>query len=197
MTTEPAAAPEPSDDELTVHTERLLLRPVAVDDATALFEHASDPELPRQMTWAAHASVAQTREFLASCVAEREAGREFVWVIEESGRVAGLVGVEGVVRGVLASRFDRAELGYWLGRDFRGRGLMTEAARAALEMAFGVLALHKVTVHAFSENHASLRVIEKLGFTRVGRKREDVRKDGVWHDQIAYEMLSGELAPDA
>ena len=67
--------------------------------------------------------------------------------------------------------------------------LATEAAAAALECAFSRLGLHKVTVHAFASNAPSLRVIAKLGFSKVGVKRRDVSKGGVWHDQVAYELL--------
>jgi RimJ/RimL family protein N-acetyltransferase len=183
----------PSNDELVLATGRLLLRPVVGGDADALFEHARDVDLPRHMTWSAHTAVEQTREFVAGCVVARETAQGYVWTILENARVAGLIGLDGVQRGRPGVRFDRAEIGYWLGREFRGRGLMTEAARAVLETGFGRLALHKVTSHAFVENTSSLRVLEKLGFTVVGRKREDVKKGDVWHDQLALELLAHEL----
>lgn len=187
----------PTDDELVIRTARLVLRPVRIDDAPLVFEQCSDPRVPRLMTWAPHREPGETRTFLAACVTGRQQDRGYVWAIWEEGKFRGLVGIEGVVRQLVAVRADRAELGYWLGIPFHGRGLMTEAAAAATAFAFTRLALHKVTVHAMAENRASLRVIEKLGFSRVGVKRQDLFRDGSWHDQVASEMLADDPAARA
>jgi len=179
----------PDDEALTIRTERLLLRPLRAGDETLLFPHCSDPRLPRQMTWSAHASIDVTEAFVRACEQDRGAGRGVAWAIFEGDAFRGVVGVEGIRRSFAAVRLDRAELGYWLGFPFHGRGLMTEAAGAAVGCGFARLGLHKVTVSAMTGNAASLRVIEKLGFTLVGRRRDDVLRDGAWHDQLAYEML--------
>lgn len=184
--------PPLDDDALTLTTERLALRPVRAGDEELLFPYCSDPRLPRHMTWAVHTSIEVTAEFVGFCVEQRAAGRGVHWGIFEGGDFRGLVGVEGIRREELAVRVDRAELGYWIGMPFHGRGLMTEAAAAAVGCAFARLALHKVTVHAMTANPASIRVIEKLGFTRVGLCREDILRDGVWHDQAAFEMLASD-----
>jgi ribosomal-protein-serine acetyltransferase len=187
----------PSDDELVLRTARLVLRPVRTDDAPLLFEHCSDPRVPRWMTWAPHRDPSETKTFLEACVAGRRDDRGYVWAIWEGGRFRGLVGVEDVVREFLAIRVDRAELGYWLGIPFHGRGLMTEAAGAAVGFAFSRLALHKVVVRAFAQNAASLGVIRRLGFREVGVARSDVRKDGAWHDHVTFEMLAEDPAARA
>jgi [ribosomal protein S5]-alanine N-acetyltransferase len=180
----------PSDDALVLRTGRLVLRPSRVEDAPLLFEHCSDPRVPRYMTWAPHRELGETKTFLESCVRARRAGTGYTWCIFEDEGFRGFIGLEGIVRQVLAVRYDRGELGYWLGLSHHGRGLMTEAAGAVAGCAFARLGLHKVTVRAFAQNTASLRVIEKLGFTRVGFMRRDVWRDGVWHDQIVFEMLA-------
>lgn len=184
----------PADDELVLRTERLLLRPSRTDDAPLLFEHCADPRVSRHMTWAPHRDPGETKTFLERCVQGRRKGAGYTWCLFEGGQFRGFVGVEGVVREMLAVRYDRAELGYWLGMPYHGRGLMTEAAGAVVAFAFGRLALHKVVVRAMAGNAASLRVIEKLGFTRVGVARSDVRRDGAWHDHVAFEMLADDAA---
>lgn len=184
----------PTDDELVLRTERLLLRPPRTDDATLLFEHCADPRLSRFMTWAPHREPGETKTFLEMCVQARRKGTGYTWCLFEGGQFRGFVGMEGVVRQMLAVRYDRAELGYWLGLAYHGRGLMPEAAGAVVAFAFGRLALHKVIVRALAQNAASLRVIEKLGFTRVGVARSDVFRDGAWHDHVAFEMLADDDA---
>lgn len=184
----------PSDAEATLRTERLVLRPVRVEDAPLVFPHASVPALTRHMTWAPHRDVGATADFLRSCVEARRRGKDWVWAILEGGQFRGLVGVEGTVRSVAAVRHDRAELGYWIGIPFHGRGIVTEAARAATAYGFSRLALHKVIVRAAAANAASLRVIAKLGFTEVGTMRQDVERDGVWQDVRHFEMLASDPA---
>jgi RimJ/RimL family protein N-acetyltransferase len=146
------------------------------------------------MTWAPHTDPGATAEFLRSCVEARGKARGWCWAILEGGQFRGLVGVEGIRRQVAAVRQDRAELGYWIGIPFHGRGLVTEAARAATAFGFARLALHKIIVRAVAENAASLRVIAKLGFTEVGLMREDVFRDGVWQDLRHFEMLATDPA---
>jgi len=180
----------PTDDEATLRTERLLLRPVRLDDAPLVFPYASEPALTRYMTWAPHRDPGSTADFLRSCVEARRRGVDWVWAILEGGQFRGLVGVEGTIRKLAAVRHDRAELGYWIGMPFHGRGVVTEAARAATAFGFARLALHKVIVRATTANAPSLRVIEKLGFTEVGVHREEVERDGVWQDVRHFEMLA-------
>ena len=89
-----------------------------------------------------------------------------------AGQIIGTVGLNNIVRGCFHSCF----LGYKLDQDFLNRGYMTEAVRAAVDYAFGPLALHRVEANIMPHNQASLRVAEKCGFllyerrVRVGRR---------------------------
>jgi ribosomal-protein-alanine N-acetyltransferase len=179
----------PADSALTLRTARLTLRPVARSDAAVLFPHCANPELSRFMTWSAHGTIGMTEEFVATSIASRHNDCDYVWCIFEEGAFRGLVGIEGVNRGRTPVRVESAELGYWLGMSFHGRGLGTEAASAVLGYGFSRLRLHKVTSTAFTTNSASLRVLEKLGFRRIGTRYADVHRDGAWHDQHVFELL--------
>lgn len=170
-------------------TDRLRLRPVAEADAEALFPYVSDVELPRLMSWAAHTSIDETREWTRACAALLDAGHAIVWTIEHAGTPIGCIGLHGIQWQLRALRVDRAELGYWLGRPHWGRGLMTEAAAAATTWAFDTLGLHKVTVQCFEPNKGSRRVIEKCGFRLVGRAEADVFRDGQWYAHLKYERV--------
>ena len=184
----------PTDDEATLRTERLVLRPCVPDHAPLVFEHAQVPALSRTLVWAPHRDVGETKAFLRENLAARRKGKGWTWSIFEEGQFRGLVGVEGVARVLAAVRLDRAELGYWIGMPFHGRGLVTEAASAAAAFGFARLGLHKIHVHAMAHNAASLAVIRKLGFTRIGTRRQDLRRDGVWHDCEIFEMLADDPA---
>jgi RimJ/RimL family protein N-acetyltransferase len=87
-------------------------------------------------------------------------------------------------------RSHRAEIGYWLGRDYWGRGIMTRAVRAACEHAFARWFLVKISAWVFAENLASCRVLEKCGFVQEGYFKYHYRKDGRLIDARAFGLLA-------
>lgn len=87
---------------------------------------------------------------------------------------------------------DHAEIGYWVTPDERGNGYATEAAELCLKHAFDDRGLHKVIAHAFTDNEASKRVLEKLGFQEEGRLREHRYLDGKHKDMLLYGLLKSE-----
>jgi RimJ/RimL family protein N-acetyltransferase len=86
----------------------------------------------------------------------------------------------------LEPRFDRAEIGYWLGEPFWNRGYATEATGAMLRFGFGTLGLNKITSSYLAQNPASGRVMQKCGMTREGELKEHVRKGNTYHTLILY-----------
>lgn len=79
-----------------------------------------------------------------------------------------------------------AELGYWLGEPFWGRGIMSEAVARFTAWAFEHLSLYRVYANVFASNAASARVLEKAGFEYEGRQRAGVFKNGQVLDQLVY-----------
>ncbi len=79
-----------------------------------------------------------------------------------------------------------AEMGYWLGESYWGRGFATRAAAAASEWAFAEYKLTRVFALVFSYNVASIRVLEKAGFEREGILRRSAVKNGIVLDQLIY-----------
>jgi len=95
------------------------------------------------------------------------------------------VGGIGLMPGDDVSRAS-AEVGYWIGESYWGRGIMTEVLRAVTEEAIHRFGLHRVYALPFAENVASARVLEKAGFTREGMMRRSAVKDGRVLDQLIY-----------
>lgn len=144
-------------EELT--TRRLLLRKPRLEDAPILFAaYAADPEVVRYVTWKAHESEADTREFLAYCRKEWERGHSYPYAICRKAAPDAPFGMIHARR-----RSAEVEFGYVLARAEWGKGTMSEALKA---LAYWVLAQPVVTrVIAFCdvENRASARVMEKAG----------------------------------
>jgi len=82
-----------------------------------------------------------------------------------------------------------AEIGYWLGEEFWGRGIATEALVAVTEYAFSSFNLCRIYALAFAWNPASARVLEKAGYIFEGRLRKSVTKDGQTIDQLLYATI--------
>ena len=79
-----------------------------------------------------------------------------------------------------------AEIGYWLGEPFWGRGIATAALQALTEYAFFQFNLIRLYAYVNVTNPASVRVLEKAGYQREGRLRKNVIKDGQVVDQFVY-----------
>jgi RimJ/RimL family protein N-acetyltransferase len=80
----------------------------------------------------------------------------------------------------------RAELGYWIGRPFWGRGYATEAARAMLDFGFGSMGLNRIFAHHMRDNPASGRVLANIGMTREGVLSQHILKWDQFRDVVLY-----------
>lgn len=85
--------------------------------------------------------------------------------------------------------FRSAEIGYWLGRTYWGRGIATEALIAVTEHAFANYDICRLFAHVFEWNPKSMRVLEKAGYRCEGRLRKSVTKDGETIDQLMYALI--------
>ncbi len=136
--------------------ERLSLRLPLQEDAPAVFLYASDPAVTRFLAWPRHNSLADSECFLSRAIADRQGGKNLVWLIEDDSGVVGAIGarLSGVNAGV----------GYVLAQASWGRGYAGEALKLlcdALSTRSSVQALWAMCV---AENVASARVLEKGGF---------------------------------
>lgn len=141
-------------------TEHLLLRRALADDAQALFDvYASDPQATRYLAWRTHESVAQTREFMDQAVASWTDGSEYIWVlVPRDGDTA--IGALGAVPGQHG-----VEIGYVLGREWWGRGLMTEAVTQVMTWWQRQPDVYRIWAYCAVGHRRSVRVLERAGMT--------------------------------
>lgn len=98
------------------------------------------------------------------------------------------IGGIGLTIGNDVHRFS-AELGYWLGEPFWGKGIMSEAVKQLTAWGFERLLLHRIYANVFADNVASMRVLEKAGYECEGRLRASVFKNGRVLDQFLYARI--------
>ncbi len=151
--------------DFILETQRLLLRPLRVSDAAAVFQWAGDPLVARYMVYNTYASVEEVESWLRSVQAQEDA-YEFGFVRKQDSLLIGSGSI-----GPDAARAGFWGFGYNLRRDCWGAGYATEAAKAMLRFAqetFGVTRFSSSHVEA---NRASGRVMEKCGlhFVKYGQ----------------------------
>jgi len=98
-----------------------------------------------------------------------------------------LVGVIGLTE--ISKRNRHAEIGYWLGHEHQGRGLMTRACRAVITYCFDVVGLHRVAIYCAPGNMRSRAIPERLGFVEEGTMREAEWLYDHFVDNVVYSML--------
>ena len=145
---------------VTWETDRLILRPLSVADADAVFVWASDPEVNRYMSYPLHTDVETTRQWLCSVEQRSEENYEFGFVRKSDGLLigSGNIGPDSREPGVWG-------FGYNLRRECWGLGYATEAARAMIDFARTRRGAKVFAAHHAVDNPASGRVMEKCGLT--------------------------------
>jgi ribosomal-protein-alanine N-acetyltransferase len=173
-----------------LETPRLVLRHLAAADAPAVQRLAGDPEVARSTADLPFPFELEMAEaWLAAQEALREEGRLYAFGLEEATAPGVLVGAIGLT---VEREHLRAELGYWLGRAWWGRGYATEAGRAILAFGFEELGLERVFANHLRRNEPSGRVLRRLGFRHEGSFRRHVRRFGKAEDLEWYGLLRDE-----
>jgi [ribosomal protein S5]-alanine N-acetyltransferase len=185
--TEPSLLPRP-----------VVLRPLATRDAAAWRSvrvrnadwlrpwEPTNPETPLyQSNLGPYISMVRTMRH------EARRGVTLPWVVSYGGKFAGQLTVGNIIWGSART----ASVGYWIDQDCAGLGVIPTALAMALDHCFSVIGLHRVEATIRPENHASRRVVEKLGFHDEGIKRRCLHVDGGWRDHICYALTAEDVGP--
>jgi len=116
-------------------------------------------------------------------------GLTIPWVVTYDGRFAGQLTVGNIVWGSARS----AQVGYWIDEACAGRGVIPTTLAMAMDHCFFVIGLHRVEATIRPENHASRRVVEKLGFREEGIRRRSLHIDGAWRDHLCYALTAEDV----
>lgn len=175
--------------DTVIESDRLRLRPLGPDDTERLVEAGADP---RTRHWIAGLPSPYTRadaeRFLADAAWRAATGDRATWCVadRDTDRLLGRVDLADL-RGLGGGS---GEVAYWAHPDARGRGLTTAAVQLAVDHAFAVLGLRRLSLYAAAGNAASNAVAVACGFTRTGTQhRAEPLGDGSFDDLHAYELL--------
>lgn len=167
----------------------LVMRSYRPGDAPALLAavEADRTRLARWMPWVPYSTTAEAfTGFIAAARQKEDDGLAFHRGLFDGASVAGGCGatVDLVNR--------EAEIGYWLGTSYEGRGVITEAVGAMLGFLFDDYAVHRVVIRAAVENLRSRAVAERYRFTEEGILRQALILDEVPTDAVIYSLLEDE-----
>jgi ribosomal-protein-alanine N-acetyltransferase len=180
-------------EQPSFRTSRLQLRPLVVSDAPRVEELVSDPDVALTTANIPHPyPPGGAVTWIEQHRPGPDHGGEIVWAITHPQ--LGLVGAMGL-------RVDpqqyRAELGYWIGKQYWGQGFATEAGAALLRYGFETLGLNRIFAHHMRRNPASGRVMQKLRMRYEGSLRQHFRRNDRFEDLECYGILKEEYSPEA
>jgi RimJ/RimL family protein N-acetyltransferase len=175
---------------MELEDNHIRIRPLRSSDARDLCEHARDEEVIR---WTLNVSHPSSEDEAVKLIRRsryrirKQSDYAFGIVNKETDKVIGVIELMS-----LDWQNRNAEISYWLGRKYWGKGLMTEAVRQILRFGFEELGLHRIYARLFEANPESASVLEKAGFTLEGAMRKEQYRHGAWHDMLRYGILSSE-----
>ena len=174
-------------DLVTLQTQRLTLRPYAASDIPALVPLIGAREVAATTLRIPHPyTEALAQQFIASVKEGFEKGTcvRLTMILRETQTMCGGIGLQ------INTDHRHAELGYWIGVPYLGKGYATEAATAVVNYGFETLGLQRIFASHFAKNPASGRVLQKIGMRSEGRQRSHLLKWGEFLDIEMYGMLA-------
>ncbi len=158
----PKCVSQPTRRGPVIETARLTLRPVQASDAQRIAALAGDITVARMTSSIPHPFPRSAADGFVAKAAQADLAREVLFAVEaEDGDFAGVLGFH-------SKTGSAPELGYWLGRPYRGRGYMTEAVNGALDWVRDEWGKRYIVAGHFADNPQSGQVLIKAGFLYTG-----------------------------
>ncbi len=128
-----------------------------------------------------------SRKFIASCKEKFEEKKALDLGILYDGVLVGSMGFH-----TINSVNEWAEIGYWISKEYEGKGIVTTSVRTLIDYAFNELHLHRVQIKCDATNLKSKAIPERLGFVYEGLTRENHKRDNKYTDGLTYSILRHE-----
>jgi RimJ/RimL family protein N-acetyltransferase len=171
---------------MKIITPHVILRDWSYDDTESLVRHADNPRIAAMMRDAFPSPYTQkdAQRFITMATGPEP---DLFLAIDINGEAVGGVGIhllDDVKHGT-------AEIGYWISESLWGKGIMSEAIGSLVPEAFRQYSIVRLQAGIFSNNPASMRVMEKCGFSREAVHRNAIIKKGIILDEVMYVLFRG------
>lgn len=173
---------------IKLSTERLELRLIELSDLESIHALHTLPETDKFNTLGIPKNIEETTLIIKDWMAENAKAepKNLTFAIKQknSERFTGLIALK-----IGSKKFKNGEVWYKLNSDYWGKGFGTESLNAILNFGFQKLKLHRIEAGCAVENIGSIKVLEKVGMTREGRKRQVLPLKSGWSDNFEYAIL--------
>lgn len=171
-----------------LYDERVALRPLEESDAPQMAGWVNDQAALHYLGLTGGLSLDEERAFITRS-RESRTDRIFGIVRREDGRLIGATALHGI-----GGANQHATFGIWLGeRDCWGQGYGTAACRLICDFGFNRLNLHRINLTVIAFNARGVKSYEKVGFSLEGRLRENIWRDGAFHDELCMGLMREEF----
>lgn len=175
--------------------KRIGIRPLRFSDALDVYENVKDKDIVRWTMTIPHPYPKDgALKFIRKSRHNMRKGKSYTFGItlsDNKKRAGKVIGVVGLMNVDWAEK--NAEIGYWLGKRYWNKGLMTEGVELILTYGFKELRLHRIYATLFDKNIGSKKTLEKAGFKLEGKMRHARYRYGKWHNVLIYGILSSEF----
>lgn len=172
-----------------IETERLILRPITINDAEDIFQYSRNENVGSSAGCKPHANIEETNDIMKFVFLEKEG--VFGIELKATGRLFGSI---GLIPDPKRQNNKARMLGYAIGEAYWGKGYATEAAQALIDWAFKELDIDLISAYCYPFNEKSKRILMKCGFTYEGNLRmAEERYDGEVLDNECYSLICSEL----
>lgn len=176
---------------IIIQKEKYTLRTWEKSDASSLAEQISNKQIwDNCRDSLPYPYYPEDAEFILKVFTEKEGIHDFC--IEVDGKAAGSIGFAPETD---VQRFN-AEVGYWIGKKYWNQGIVTDALQEAIRYYFTHNPIVRVFAFVFDYNQPSMRVLEKVGFNKVGVMHQAIYKNEAFHNAHYYELLKSNMMTD-
>ncbi|MGZ7209868.1 MAG: GNAT family N-acetyltransferase [Methanobacterium sp.] len=169
-----------------IHTERLFLRKISLNDAETLFQYWSDPEVTKYLNVNTFSKIEQAYSMirLLNSLHTKREGIRWAITVKKDKSIIGTCGYNNWIK-----RSSRGEIGYELGRKYWGKGYAREAVKEILKYGFKKMNFNRIEAFTVPEAISSIKLLEELGFKKEGLLKEYGYWNGKYWDENIYSLL--------
>jgi RimJ/RimL family protein N-acetyltransferase len=173
--------------QIELHTERLLLRSITVEDAQALLRYKSDTVANQFQGWIPN-NIEDVYDFIknriSSEINKAETWYQLAIVCKKENKLIGDIGIH-----FMDKESKQVEIGFTLDKNWQGKGYATEALKTVIEYLFQNLNKHRIIASVDPRNINSMRLLERLGFRKEAHFKKSLFFNGEWVDEVIYAIL--------
>lgn len=176
--------------EIKIQGQQINLRKLTKSDAQSIYQNANDFDIAKYTPVPFPYKLKDAEDFIKLTHQEIKQKKSYALGIEfkEIGLIIGMVRL-------LNMDFNnkKAEISYWLGKNYRGKGIAKEAVQLILDFGFNKLKFVRIYGRVMHPNVYSAKLLEKSGFQYEGRMRKNRLRRGKWMDDLRYAILKEEF----